>query len=114
MSKSIKPTSIKPAKYWRLAQKWSEYLGARGRVLAATTIRVASPTHQALAPYGYILLELTTGERLEVMSTRDQSLEPEDEVELVLRRTRADDAKGVINYQLKAKRIKDQKRGVKS
>ncbi|MBD3250822.1 MAG: hypothetical protein GF381_04635 [Candidatus Pacebacteria bacterium] len=97
--------TIEPAKYWRMNKKWPELLGKEGRVVAATTIRVAPPNHQAAAPYDYLLIELGEGSRIELMAVSGQELKTNDKVRLVLRRTRTNERAGLVNYQLKAEKM---------
>ncbi len=94
----------KPAKYWRQNKKWAKWLGKQGKVLVSTYIKIAGAEHQLIAPYSFAVIEFGD-QRLELMGVGHERLKPGDRVECVLRKNPSTDKTGLIEYQLKAKKI---------
>ncbi len=104
MTKTI---SSKPAAYSRRNSSWHKWLGKKGKVIAATYIWAAGEEHRAMVPYSHAVVDFKD-QRLELMGASHEKLKAGDEVECVLRKnpTLAHvDKAGLIDYQLKVKKI---------
>jgi len=90
--------------YWRSNKSWKKLLGKKGRVLASTFIRVASPDQEELLPYSYLVVDFGT-EKMEMMGVAQQKFKIGDQVMAVLRKTKKEASSEIIVYGLKAQKV---------
>lgn len=95
---------MKITESWRAHQKWSQYLGKEGLVLATSMMEVAATERLAFLPYSYLLIDLGE-EHISVMGVAHQEFQIGDQVKLVLRKLKAEAESDIIVYGLKALKI---------
>ena len=96
---------VKPAAYWRKNKEWKNLLGKKGRIIFSTRVRVAGGGQKKWVPYSFVLVKIE-GKRYEMMGAGNEKLNAGDKVVCVLRRLSDSDPKGVIEYGIKVKKVK--------
>lgn len=107
-------TDIQPATYYRQSQDWQHWLNKTGRVVVATTVRVAAPEFQELTPYSFVLVEFSdksTGKtRHGFIGATNCEFKSGSRVKCVFRRLGTVSCQGLISYGIKVVPIgKDEK-----
>jgi uncharacterized OB-fold protein len=94
----MNPTN--PAAYWRLNKTWQKWLGKRGTVIVATTIRVPAEEQSAFAPYDFVLIDFGKVKH-SFMGVGHESFQPGDQVRCVLRKLAQPSSAAIIPYGIK-------------
>lgn len=95
-------TMISPVKLWRNQRKVRELIGKKGTVISWTIIRVPPQGFETQSPYPVVLVDL--GDRREIGQLVDvvgSEVKIGQRVKAILRRVRAPDTEGVIQYGIK-------------
>lgn len=94
--------NIHPAQYHRNSKKWQYHLGKAGVVLLTTRLEVTTKELESFLPYCFLLVQLESGEKIEVMGEAQTNFLVGDTVRLELRKLAQPDQFGIIPYGLKA------------
>jgi uncharacterized OB-fold protein len=96
---------MQPAKYWRQNKTWQRWLGRKGQVIVATTIRVAADEQADFAPYDLVLVDFGQEKHL-FMGAGHEVFQSGETVCCVLRKLAQPGSAGIVSYGIKV--TKDQ------
>jgi hypothetical protein len=91
-----------PASYYRNSKNWHKLLGQKAKVILATQVYTTSSELEKFLPYCFLILELESGKKIEIMGEAKTLFQNGEVVRLELRRVAKGDRVGVIPYGLKA------------
>ncbi len=94
-----------PVKLWRRQKKVASRIGAEGKILLWTIIRVPAKAFLSEAPYPVVIVELENRERMigQLVDWEEKDLVKGRRVVAVLRRSFTGDSESVIAYNIKFK-----------
>ena len=93
---------IAPAGYHRNSKNWHTLVGKTGTVLLATQLEVTSPELETYLPYSFLLVQLESGQKIEVMGEAHTFFKSADVVRLELRKTAVASDSSIVCYGIKA------------
>jgi len=96
---------INPAAYWRRNKEWKKLLGKKGKVIFSTRVRAAAEGQEKWLPYSFVLVDIE-GKKYEMMGAGKEELTEGDKIVGVLRRLSEPTRDGLIEYGIKAKKVR--------
>ncbi len=97
--------NITPVKLWRRQKETASLIGAKGKILLWSMIRIPTSTFMSQAPYPIVIVELENKKRIigQLVDWQEEDFVVGRAVEVVLRRTHTQDNESVIHYTTKVR-----------
>lgn len=92
-----------PVKLWRRQKNVALLIGARGKILNWTIVRVPTKSFAPEAPYPVVIVELENKEKMvgQLVDWKEKDLRKNKKVTAVLRKSFPQDKESVIAYRIK-------------